>query len=262
LGLFCLHLGWAQQKTITGTVNDDDGFPLPGATVVVEGSNRGVATDFDGNFSIETQEGETLLITYIGYSDYQLIVGSQDSYTISLSPDNELEEVVVTSLGIRREAKALGYSVQKVSSDEISRSGSNNTLDALVGKAAGVQITRSSGSAGGGSRILIRGVTSFVGDNQPLIVIDGVRTNNETLNSGANTAGTAQSNRLQDLNNDDIESINILKGSAATALYGTSGGCCLVKKTTMGLPLGLPWAISITHKGRPNLLFPMVFHCT
>ena len=232
LGLFCLHLGWAQQKTITGTVNDDDGFPLPGATVVVEGSNRGVATDFDGNFSIETQEGETLLITYIGYSDYQLVVGSQDSYTISLSPDIELEEVVVTSLGIRREAKALGYSVQKVSGDEISRSGSNNALDALVGKAAGVQITRSSGSAGGGSRILIRGVTSFVGDNQPLIVIDGVRTNNETLNPGASTAGTDQSNRLQDLNNDDIESINILKGSAATALYGTSGAPGVIVITT------------------------------
>ena len=146
--------------------------------------------------------------------------------------DNELEEVVVTSLGIKREAKALGYAVQKVSSDEIANSGSNNAIDALVGKAAGVQITCSSGSAGGGSRILIRGVTSFVGNNQPLIVIDGVRTNNETLNSGASTAGTAQSNRLQDLNNEDIESINILKGSAATALYGTAGAPGVIVITT------------------------------
>lgn len=140
--------------------------------------------------------------------------------------------MVVTSLGIKREAKALGYAIQKVSSDEIANSGSNNAIDALVGKAAGVQITRSSGSAGGGSRILIRGVTSFVGNNQPLIVIDGVRTNNETLNSGASTAGTAQSNRLQDLNNEDIESINILKGSAATALYGTAGAPGVIVITT------------------------------
>lgn len=176
LGLFCLHLGWAQQKTITGAVNDDDGFPLPGATVVVEGTNRGVATDFDGNFSIETQKGETLLITYIGYSDYQLLVGSQDSYTISLSPDNELEEVVLSALGFELKKDEDISSATLVKSEQIVRSGETGLLQGIAVK--------------------------------------------------------------------------------------TSGGCCLVKKTTMGLLLGLPWAISIIHKGRPNLLFPMVFHCT
>ena len=228
--LFATH-AWAQNN-VTGTVIDDTGLPLPGATVIVEGTNRGVATDFDGNFTIQADSGDFLIVSYVGYADERILLGNQDNYTINLSLNNELEEVVVTSLGIKREVKALGYAVQKVSSDEIANSGSNNAIDALVGKAAGVQITRSSGSAGGGSRILIRGVTSFVGNNQPLIVIDGVRTNNETLNSGASTAGTAQSNRLQDLNNEDIESINILKGSAATALYGTAGAPGVIVITT------------------------------
>ena len=228
--LFATH-AWAQNN-VTGTVIDDTGLPLPGATVIVEGTNRGVATDFDGNFTIQADSGDFLIVSYVGYADERILLGNQDNYTINLSLNNELEEVVVTSLGIKREVKALGYAVQKVSSDEIANSGSNNAIDALVGKAAGVKITRSSGSAGGGSRILIRGVTSFVGNNQPLIVIDGVRTNNETLNSGASTAGTAQSNRLQDLNNEDIESINILKGSAATALYGTAGAPGVIVITT------------------------------
>ena len=210
------------QKSISGTVLDETGVPLPGATVLIQGTSNGVTTDFDGNFKIEAAEGETLEVSFVGYTNQTLVIGSADSYSITLAPGNELEEVVVTSLGIKREAKAIGYAVQTVNSEDISNSGSNSAIDALVGKAAGVQITRSSGSAGGGSRILVRGGTSMIGNNQPLIVIDGVRTNNETLNSGSSTAGTAQSNRLMDLNNDDIESINILKGSAATALYGTA----------------------------------------
>ena len=160
LGLLFAPFAWAQNN-VTGTVNDETGTPLPGATVIVDGMSRGVATDFDGNFSIDAEQGEVLVINYVGYADQRLTVGSQDNYTINLTLDNELEEVVVTSLSIKREAKALGYAVQKVSSDEIANSGSNNAIDALVGKAAGVQITRSSDSAGGGSRILIRGVSSF-----------------------------------------------------------------------------------------------------
>tara|TARA_A100001011_G_scaffold157871_1_gene166381 strand:- start:1503 stop:4799 length:3297 start_codon:yes stop_codon:yes gene_type:complete len=222
----------AQQRAITGVVLDDTGIPLPGATVIVEDTNRGVTTDFDGNFSIEASTGEILVVSFVGYEDTNITVGEADNYSISLALGNELDEVVVTSLGIKREAKALGYAIQTVGSDDIANSGSNNALDALVGKASGVQITRSAGSAGGGSRILIRGVTSMIGNNQPLIVIDGIITNNETLNSGSNTAGTATSNRLMDLNNDDIESINILKGSAATALYGTAGAPGVIVITT------------------------------
>ena len=230
--MFTLSVGLAQQKSISGTILDETGGPLPGATVLVEGTNRGVTTDFDGNFSIQASEGETLIVSYVGYADQSIPVGSQDSYSATLTPDNELDEVVVTSLGIKREAKALGYAVQTVKSEDLANTGASNPIDALVGKASGVQITRSSGSAGGGSRIVIRGVTSLIGNNQPLIVIDGVRTNNETLNSGSQTAGTAQSNRLSDLNSDDIESVNVLKGSAATALYGTAGAPGVIVITT------------------------------
>ena len=232
LWLCTTGLGWAQTQTVSGLITDDQGLPLPGATVLEQGTTNGVTSDFDGNFTIEVNEGATLEFSFVGYETQTFTVGTATHYDIQMTSGNLLEEVVVTSLGIKREAKALGYAMQTVTSDEIANSGSNNAIDGLVGKVAGVQITRSSGSAGGGSRILIRGVTSFVGNNQPLIVIDGVRTNNETLNSGASTAGTAQSNRLQDLNNDDIESINILKGSAATALYGTAGAPGVIVITT------------------------------
>ena len=220
------------QGTVTGNVTDDQGVPLPGATVVEVGTSNGTTTDFDGNYSITVGDDASISVSFVGYQTSTVAVNGQDQINFSLNQANELDEVVVTSLGIKREAKALGYSIQTVGSDEIVNSGSNSALDALVGKAAGVQITRSAGSAGGGSRILIRGVTSMIGNNQPLIVIDGIITNNETLNSGSSTAGTATSNRLMDLNNDDIESINILKGSAATALYGTAGAPGVIVITT------------------------------
>ena len=220
------------QKTITGVVSDNEGLPLPGATILVQGTSTGVTTDFDGNFSITAEEGDTLNISYVGYQSQSIVVGDQDTLSISLELGNELEEVVVTSLGIKREAKALGYAVQSVSTEDITDSGANSAIDAMVGKVAGVQITRSSGSVGGGSRIIVRGVTSMIGNNQALIVIDGVRSNNESLNSGSSTAGTSVSNRLMDLNNEDIASINVLKGAAATSLYGTSGSNGVIVITT------------------------------
>ncbi len=106
--MFTLSIGLVQQKSVSGTILDETGGPLPGATVLVDGTNRGVTTDFDGNFSIQASEGETLIVSYVGYADQSIPVGSQDSCSATLSPDNELEEVIVTSLGIKREAKALG----------------------------------------------------------------------------------------------------------------------------------------------------------
>ena len=133
---------FAQQRAISGSVQDDAGIPLPGATVLVQDTNRGVTTDFDGNFSIEASTGEVLVVSFVGYEDTNVTVGDADNYSISLDLGNELDEVVVTSLGIKRESKALGYSIQTVGSEDIAKSGSNSALDALVGKAAGVQITR------------------------------------------------------------------------------------------------------------------------
>ena len=117
IGMFTLSVGLAQQKSVSGTILDETGGPLPGATVLVDGTNRGVTTDFDGNFSIQVSEGETLIVSYVGYADQSIPVGSQDSYSATLSPDNELEEVVVTALGIERESKSLGYSVSRVDTE-------------------------------------------------------------------------------------------------------------------------------------------------
>ena len=184
-------------------------------------------------FSVDVPEGnDMLVISYTGYATQEVDITGTNSVMITLNEGELLSEVVVTALGVERDEKALGYAVQEVKATDITRSGASNAVDALVGKAAGIQVTRSSGSVGGGSRILIRGVTSMVGDNQPLIVIDGVRTNNETLTSQANTAGTAVSNRLMDLNPEDIESISVLRGAAATALYGTAGATGVVLITT------------------------------
>ena len=232
LGCFGLQLSWAQQKSISGTVFDETGGPLPGATIIVEGSSRGVATDFDGNFAIEVSEGKPFLITYVGYADQRVTVGNQDSYTINLSLDNELEEVVVTSLGIRRNTKALGYAVQNVTAETVAKSNATDAITALTGQVAGVQITNVSGSAGAGSRIVVRGQTSISGNNQALIIVDGVRINNSQFASESRNAGVAGSNRGMDINPADIESINVLKGGSAAALYGVEGGNGVIVITT------------------------------
>ncbi|MEE9363221.1 MAG: SusC/RagA family TonB-linked outer membrane protein [Cellulophaga sp.] len=241
---FVVHLSFAQEKTISGTVTDQDGLPLPGVNIIVQGTTNGTQTDFDGNYTINASTGQVLLFSYIGQKDTFKTVGTSNTIDVQMTEDAEaLEEVVVTALGIKKSKKALGYAVQEVKSDEITRSGSSNVLDGIAGKSAGVQITRSSGSAGGGSRIVIRGVTSMVGNNQALIVIDGVRSNNETLNAQGSTAGTAQSNRLMDLNAEDIESLTVLKGAAATSLYGTAGSTGVIvivtKKGSKGSALSV-----------------------
>jgi len=228
----CLSMTFA-QRTVSGNIVDTGGFPLIGANVLVKGTTIGTITDIDGNYSLEVPDGtNTLVVSYTGYTTQEVDIAGISTANVTLAEGELLSEVVVTALGIERDEKALGYSVQEVKATDITRSGASNPVDALVGKASGIQVTRSSGSVGGGSRILVRGVTSMVGDNQPLIVIDGVRTNNETLLSQANTAGTAASNRLMDLNPEDIESMNVLKGAAATALYGTAGATGVILITT------------------------------
>ena len=221
------------QRTVTGNVTDVSGEALIGASILVQGTSNGAVSDIDGNYSLEVPAtGEVLVFSYTGYATQEIDLGASTVVDVILREGVLLETAVVTALGIKRDEKALGYAVQQVDGNDITRSGASSAVDALVGKASGVQITRSSGSVGGGSRILVRGVTSMVGNNQPLIVIDGVRTNNETLLSQGSTAGTAASNRLMDLNPDDIESINVLKGAAATALYGTAGATGVVLITT------------------------------
>ncbi len=229
---FCAISVLIAQRTVSGKVADNTGETLLGVNVVIKGTTIGTITELDGSYRLQVEDGATLVFSYVGFESQEVQVGSRTTVDVTMDGLIELQEVVVSALGLERNEKALGYAVQEVESKALTNSGAVSVTDALVGKAAGIQITRSSGSAGGGSRIVLRGVTSIIGNNQPIIVIDGVRTNNETLNSEGNTAGTAQSNRLMDLNVNDIESLNVLKGAAATALYGTAGSTGVILITT------------------------------
>ncbi|MDE3741567.1 SusC/RagA family TonB-linked outer membrane protein [Maribacter polysaccharolyticus] len=230
---FVVHVAVAQEKTISGTVTDQAGLPLPGVNIVVLGTTSGSQTDFDGNYSIKASEGQTLLFTYIGQKDVRQNIGSDTTYNVQMEDDAQaLQEVVVTALGVQKETRAVGYAVQSVGAETISQSNATDALSALTGQAAGVQITSASGSAGAGSRIVIRGQTSLSGNNQALMIVDGVRVNNDQFASEDRVAGVAGSNRGMDINPADIESINVLKGAGAAALYGVEGGNGVIVITT------------------------------
>lgn len=244
LGCFGLQLSWAQQKSISGTVFDETGGPLPGATILVEGSSRGVATDFDGNFAIEASEGETLLVTYVGYADQRITIGTADSYSITLTADNELEEVVLTALGLEKKKDDDLSSTSVVQVDQLQKSGESGVLQGLSGKTSGVNITRNSGDPGSGAYIQIRGQNTINGDNSPLIVLDGAIISNSNI--GGNTAGVVQQSRLNDINPDDIESISVIKGASAAAIYGTgAANGVLVIKTKSGAKGGKGWSVNV-----------------
>ena len=175
------------QKTVTGVVSDDSGIPLPGASVVEKGTNNGVSTDFDGNYSIEVAEGAVLEFSFIGYETLEQNVGSSDSMNISLAADNELEEVVLTALGLEKKKDDDLSSTTKVEVDQLQRSGEAGVLQGLSGKTSGVNITRNSGDPGSGAYIQLRGQNTINGDNSPLIVLDGAIISN--ANIGGNTGG-------------------------------------------------------------------------
>ncbi|MBL6667009.1 MAG: carboxypeptidase-like regulatory domain-containing protein [Flavobacteriaceae bacterium] len=162
------------QKSVNGTVTDADGVPLPGATIVVIETNEGASTDFDGNYSISAAEGTTIEISFVGYESQQVVVGAHAVYNVSLEEGNALDEIVVTALGIKRSEKTLTYASQTVSSESLNQARDINFANSLNGRAAGVEIRKSSSGAGGSTRIVLRGNKSLSGDSQPLIVIDGV----------------------------------------------------------------------------------------
>lgn len=228
--LFCMGLVVNAQKTITGTVtSSEDGMTLPGVSVVVKGTTLGTITDIDGKYSIDVPEDAAILVfTYVGMVTEEMEIGANASIDVAMVPDiMGLDEVVVTAIGIPREKKALGYSVQDVSGADIAQSGNANIVNSIGAKVSGVQVTSSSGAAGGSSYIVIRGQASITRDNQPLFVIDGVPIDNSQRYSGNPddgrnnlNEGVAYSNRAIDINPEDIESMSILKGGAATALYG------------------------------------------
>jgi len=227
-----------QAQSVNGTVTDDNGVPLPGATVLVEGTQNGVSTDFDGNYSIDAASGDKLVFSYVGYSSQTVSVGSSATVNVSLQPDNALSEVVVTALGISREKKSLGYAVSQVSGENVNTVKDHNLANSLSGKVAGLQISQS-GSLGSGSRITIRGNNSLGGNTQALIVVDGMPINSSGVNTGSNDDGGTPSYEpditgggLSDINPDDVESITVLKGPNAAALYGSRAGNGVILVTT------------------------------
>ena len=194
------------QKNVTGTVTDEDGVPLPGATIVVLETNEGVSTDFDGNYSISAEEGQTLQFSFVGYQSMDQQVGESSIVNISMSAGNALDEVVVTSLGISRQKRSLSYAAQNVEAEGIDESRANgNLVNSLQGKVAGISITTTSQGVNSQSRVILRGNRSIAGSSQPLYIVDGVPLGGD----------------IQDFSPDDIASISVLKGGNAAALYGS-----------------------------------------
>ena len=222
-----------QSETATGTVVDAMG-PVIGASVVVKGTTNGTITDFDGNFSLAgVKKGDILEISFIGYST-QEVIWNGTPLNITLAEDTQqLEEVVVTALGIKKDAKKLGYAVSSVSSADLVKTASPNLGSALYGKAAGVRIQTAPGGATGSISINVRGLSSITGTNQPLVVVDGVPIHNGDANNDDYWASQrTQSNGLADINPEDIETLSILKGASASALYGSEGANGVVLITT------------------------------
>lgn len=228
--LFICSGAWAQTKLVKGKVQDESGMPLPKASILVKGTNTGTSSGDDGSFELTVPANATLVISAIGYNKTEVKTSAKDFVTISLLPDNRsLNEVVVTALGVKREKRNLTFSSQEIKADELVKAKESNILNAMTGKVAGVQITSSSGTPGASSRIVIRGVTSIIGNNEALIVVDGIPINNSETGSVNSGPG---SNRLIDIDPNIIESVNVLKGAAATALYGSAGARGVVMITT------------------------------
>lgn len=227
---------YAQNRKITGRVTAGSGQPLPGVSVFIKGTGTGTATTPDGNYALNVPDTATqLTFAFIGMETQSVAINGQTSINVVLQPaDKQLQEVVVTALGISRSKKALGYAVQEVKSTEL-QTRPTNALSALSGKVAGLQVISSGGNMGGSSRVLLRGINSISGNNQPLFVIDGITIDNADLNTKSTVNGSAGKdvgNMVQDLNPDDIESVNVLKGPAAAALYGTRAANGVIVITT------------------------------
>lgn len=237
---FLVIQAMAQQKTITGKVTSaDDGMPIPGASVKIKGTNNGTQTSTSGTYSIVAKQGDVLQFIYLGMKTSEKVVGTSEVMDVALASDSQaLGEVVVTAMGIKREKRALGYSVQEIQSDELLKNKDANIINSLNGKIAGVNVTNSGGAPGASSSIIIRGGTSLERDNQPLFVIDGMPMDNSTGQGdnsafdGSTNLSTTNGNRAMDINPEDIETISVLKGPAAAALYGLRAAAGAIIITT------------------------------
>ena len=276
--LFAGSAGAQETKTIKGMVRDVTGEPLIGASVIEKGTNNGVITDVDGNFTLTVPADATLSIAYMGYATREIHLAKrkkQGDLRVTLREDSQqLKEVVVTAMGIKKDTKRLGYAVSSIESDEIVKAGATNFASAMYGKAPGIRITQTQGGSAGAVSINVRGLTSITGNNQPLIILDGVPIRNGGTGKSTDFAefgndGQIRSNGLVDINPEDIESVSVLKGASATALYGSeaaNGAVVITSKraksgkltvdftaqVTANLPAYLPKVQTVYGPGRYN----------
>ena len=254
----------AQNLLIQGKVTDSmTGEELPGVTLIIKGSTTGTTTDINGNYRLEVPRGSTILVSFVGMLIKERIIEEEGVYNFSLLPDLfELDEFVVTALGIEREKKALGYSIQQVSGEDLQGSRDASMINQLAGKVAGLSISATNAGAGSSSRIVLRGNNSFTGNNNALIVVDGVPIENTTFSNAEDTWGGRDfGNGISDINPDDIESISVLKGAGASALYGSraaNGVILIVTKKGDATRQGL--GVTYTHDAslvQPYILYDL-----
>ncbi|HUM66732.1 MAG TPA: TonB-dependent receptor plug domain-containing protein [Chitinophagaceae bacterium] len=232
--MLCHVLAFAQTKTVTGQVRDNNGVPVPFANITIKGTNTGASADANGNFTIQVQEGQTLVVSSASFAEQEITVGPSSTITINLEPQGALQEVVVTALGVRRAKNTLPYAAQQVRGDEVTNVRQANVGAALSGKVSGLEI-RQGNSIGGSTNIVIRGTKSLTNTNQALFVVDGVPIDNSVTNTANQTTGRGgydYGNAAADINPDNIETINVLKGAAASALYGSRAANGVIMITT------------------------------
>ncbi len=229
---------WAQDRTVSGKVTDDSGETIPGANVILKGTSTGTTSDIDGNWKLSVPaDGGTLVFTFVGMTAEEVAIGSRSVIDLRMESDaKQLSEIIVTAQGVEKDVKALGYSATSVGKEEVTRGRTSDVMSSLQGKVAGVSITTASGAPGASTKVILRGYSSIGGNNNPLYIVDGVPINNSSNNFNASNLGTDVNrsqdfgNRANDVNPDDIESVTILKGASATALYGSraSNGVILI----------------------------------
>jgi TonB-linked SusC/RagA family outer membrane protein len=234
LFLFAGTYVFAQERTVTGTVKDGAGTVMPGVNVIVKGTSVGTTTDVGGKYTISMPDGSTVLVfSFIGYASQEVEVGTRSSIDVALSEDvQQLSEVVVTALGVERSTKALNYSVTEVNGSKFTEARENNLGNALAGRIAGVNVSKAATGPAGSTRIVIRGNKSLGGQNQPLYVVDGIPMDNNNFGQAGLWGGRDEGDGLTSINPDDIESITVLKGANASALYGSRGGNGVINITT------------------------------
>jgi TonB-linked SusC/RagA family outer membrane protein len=258
-----VHVSFAQQKIITGTVSDSSGS-LPGVSVLIKGTEKGTETDFNGKYTIQANTGDVLSFSYIGYKTIDKSITTSNTLNVSMEQDaNLLDEIIITGLGISKKEKAIGYAVQKVSGKKINEAKEVNIVNSLQGRVAGVQIQGSASTLGGSSRITIRGSNSFLGNNQPLFVVDGVPINNSSYSDSDQQSGFGggsydYGNSASEIDPSSVASMSVLKGAAATAIYGSRGanGVILIttKKGKKTKGVGVSFDTSVTFDEVRNLI--------